>query len=238
MLKRKGFGFVLFVASFCLVVAVIVFYYLNRSDDAESEYSSQAGNNNLGTSDIDIQTPVTVSWNYLGDFPGHENTVLQVRMEEGNYVETWDPGPFTGRNWVGQFVLELKRGQDVISKYDLGLIFQDRMTFSSGGFGIKFDDYNGDGNLDFTIGQYGSSNGKDYALFTIIGEEIKQLIFEKNQNLRFISETDGYYSTTLKKIDTTTFSLKYYDNAVGSWFVNTYQWDGEIFVLAKEEMAK
>ncbi len=34
-------------------------------------------------------------------------------------------------------------------------------------FEIQFDDYNSDEDIDFTIGQYATSNGRDYKLFTI-----------------------------------------------------------------------
>lgn len=225
--------------------------YLETKDDKIWEVEAMIGdlayldtfeiNQNLeklvqGKGDVSLLTPVTVSWNELST-EGNEDYVVVVKLKEGNYSESWEPGPFSGRNWKGKFVLQLTRvdGQ-VLSEYDLGLVFKEAMIFSSGGFELKFDDYNGDGNMDFTIGQYGSSNGRIFALFTIIGEEVKLLHFENNDNLRFISDTNGYYSTNLNKVDETTFKVKYYDNSVPAWFENTYQWNGDIFVRINEEL--
>lgn len=76
-----------------------------------------------------------------------------------------------GRTWDGEFLLQK-------SSLELNPYFHDDVTFHSF-FDIEFDDYNGDGDLDFTIGQYATSNGNIYQLFTI----------EQSGNIKTVKQT-------------------------------------------------
>ncbi|MEA4822237.1 MAG: hypothetical protein VB122_08455 [Erysipelotrichales bacterium] len=108
------------------------------------------------------------------------------------------------------------------------------MTFKSS-FNIEFDDYNNDGDLDFTIGQYGSSNGYLYKIFKLRKNgKVEELPIKDHTDL-FISNRTASYSTKLNKINGNTFEIEYYDNSVPATFYDFYTWDGKQFVLIRNQ---
>lgn len=108
-------------------------------------------------------------------------------------------------------------------------IYEEPLIFNSS-FEFQLDDYNDDSDLDFTIGQYTSNNGRDYKLFTLReGGKIEVLPIRDYSSL-FISKATGYYSTKLTKIDNVTFSIAYYDNINGKNSKDVYKWNGKEFV--------
>lgn len=112
-------------------------------------------------------------------------------------------------------------------------MFNEPLLFNSS-FNLEFDDYNNDGDLDFTIGQYGSSNGNVYKIFTLKKDGKVELLPIKDHSELFISKTTGKYSTKLNKINGDTFEIEYYNNAEGT-FHDFYNWDGKQFVLLKKQ---
>lgn len=151
-------------------------------------------------------------------------------MVEGKCYEDKNPGAYTGTIYEGDFILELtdKTG-NIISKTDLSDIYREPMIFNSP-FQIQFDDYNNDGDIDFTIGQYASSNGKEYKLFTLKKDGTIEVIPVKGHSSLFISDTTGFYSTKLTKTDNVTFKIEYYDNSNGQNIEKVFKWDGKMFV--------
>lgn len=119
---------------------------------------------------IDVTGPITLSRNPLFHLTGRDE-YLSVVQVSGGYSEDWSPGAAMGRTWDGEFLLQK-------SSLELNPYFHDDVTFHSF-FDIEFDDYNGDGDLDFTIGQYATSNGNIYQLFTI----------EQNGNIKTVKQT-------------------------------------------------
>jgi hypothetical protein len=97
-------------------------------------------------------------------------------------------------------------------------------------FSIECDDYNNDGDTDFTIGQYSTSNGRDYKLFTLRKDGTVEELHIKGYSSLFISDTTGFYSTKLKKIDNVTFKTEYYDNSKGKNIEKVFKWDGKEFI--------
>lgn len=118
---------------------------------------------------------------------------------------------------------------NVISLTDLNKIFKEPMIFNSS-FEIQFDDYNNDGDIDFTIGQHASSNGRDYKLFTLRKDGRVEEMPIKGYSSLFISNTTGFYSTKLTKIDNVTFKIEYYDNSKGENIEKVFKWNGKEFV--------
>jgi hypothetical protein len=121
---------------------------------------------------------------------------------------------------------------NVISLTDLNKIFKEPMIFNSS-FEIQFDDYNNDGDIDFTIGQYASSNGREYKLFTLRKDGTVEELTVKDHYSLFISNTTDFYSTKLTKIDDVTFKIEYYDNSKGEKFEDIFKWDGKRFIIAQ-----
>ena len=184
--------------------------------------------------EIDIQSPMTLS-NSICTFKG-QSAYLRLKMVKGRYYEDWNPGAYMGTLWEGSFVIELAdESGRTIAETDISKMFSGPLTFKSS-FNLEFDDYNNDGDPDFTIGQYASSNGRVYKLFTLRKDgKVEELPVKDHPDL-FVSDTTGYYSTKLNKIDGTTFEIESYDNSVPATFHDSYQWDGKRFVLLKSQM--
>lgn len=188
-----------------------------------------SGGNKEGSPDITIQSPMTLSNNYL--FPiNREHQYLRLKMVKGKYYEDWTPGAYMGTIWEGYFIIELSdESGNVISQSELSKIYKEPLIINSS-FEIQFDDYNSDEDIDFTIGQYATSNGRDYKLFTIRKDgKIEELPIKGYSSL-FISDTTGFYSTKLTKIDNITFKKEYYDNSKGKQLEDAFKWDGKQFI--------
>ncbi len=183
--------------------------------------------------EIDIQSPMTLS-NSMVTFNG-QTAYLRLKMIKGRYYEDWNPGAYMGTLWEGSFIFELSDEYGkTIAETDISKMFTEPLTFSSS-FNIEFNDYNNDGDSDFTIGQYGSSNGYFYRIFTLRKDgKVEQLPIKDHTDL-FISNRTGSYSTKLDIINGTTFEIEYYDNSVPATFRDIYQWDGNQFIIIKEE---
>lgn len=155
---------------------------------------------------------------------------IDIELVNGTYSEDWSPGPFMGPNWSGEFHLVLR--DDIgneLSSATVNDFYTDPLLFNAT-FDLSFDDYNGDGNPDFTIGQYGTSNGNYYKLFTLTsGNEFKELDTGGRDGM-FISADDSMYSTHLNKIGEASFQTAYYDNSTGQHVKSIFTWDGERFV--------
>jgi len=176
---------------------------------------------------IQVTGPFTLSRNDLFPFTNNQE-YLSVVLTKGKYFEDWSPGPFMGRNWEGEFQIQLSdENGEVKNAVDLNGYFNEDIVFNSF-FDIYFDDYNGDGNIDFTIGQYASSNGSIFKLFTLDhAGRIEQLPIEGQHEI-FVSGT-GRYSTKLAK-NPLGFSNTYYDNSIGKDVTQSFVWDGKEFV--------
>ncbi|WP_173108969.1 hypothetical protein [Paenibacillus qinlingensis] len=147
-------------------------------------------------------------------------------LTNGKYFEDWSQGPYMGRNWTGKFQIQLSNESgEVTSALDLNG-FSD-IVFNSF-FNIEFDDYNGDGNVDFTIGQYGSSNGNVFILFTLDKTGRIEVLPIKGYSEIFVSDTERY-STRLPK-NKLGFSRTYYDNSIGKIVKQTFFWNGKEFI--------
>ncbi|TCM96359.1 membrane-bound metal-dependent hydrolase YbcI (DUF457 family) [Paenibacillus sp. BK033] len=155
---------------------------------------------------------------------------IDIELVNGIYSEDWSPGPFMGPNWSGEFQLVLRDDLgNELSRVALNDFYTDPLLFNST-FELSFDDYNGDGDPDFTIGQYGTSNGNYYKLFTLTGSnEFQELEAGGSEGL-FISAVDSTYSTGLNKLNDSSFQTDYYDNSTGQHVKSTFAWDGKKFM--------
>jgi len=214
----------------CIVVPVLVLVLLLTScSSLETVTTNKSDENKENYSDILVQSPMTISNNNLFPVNG-ENQYLRIRMVKGKYYEDWNPGAYQGTLLEGYFIIELAdENGKAIAKTDLSPIYEEPLIFNSP-FDLQFDDYNADGDLDFTIGQYTSSNGKDYKLFTLRKSGKIEVLPIKDYSSLFISKTTGYYSTKLEKIDNLTFKIEYYDNIKGKNSEAVFKWDGKEFV--------
>lgn len=184
-------------------------------------------------SKIEVLSPITVSSNSI------EDRVIKIRMIEGKYYEDWNPGAIMGGIWEGEFNFEVSdMDGKVINKIDIMKIHEGESNKFTAPFDIMFDDYNNDGDIDFTIGQYASSNGNNYKIYTLRDDgKIEELKVKDKQGV-FISNTTGFYSTKLSKEEKDSFSKIHYDNTKGQYIEETYKWNGKQFILTKANEVK
>jgi len=216
-------GNILFVVTGCSGNAVH-----NTSANTVSKNTTQIS---LGANAVDRQGNETSTnnpqpkWTSIHDvvlattsLPGYSGQDLELVDVKGKYAKNPILGPFEGDNWTGQFQLRVigPTGK-VFDKLNLP---SNQYTLFMKKFQFQFADYNGDGNPDFTLGQYAGSNGNWYELFTITPKGIFQLQTEPTQ--LFVS--DFTYSPVFQKVNPNGFKIKYYDNAKAKWFWATYLW--------------
>ncbi|WEK56031.1 MAG: hypothetical protein P0Y55_08275 [Candidatus Cohnella colombiensis] len=199
-------------------------------NDVNEQVESTKGSLNDPISDlITVTGPMTISSNDMYPII-QKNYLLNLQLVKGRYYEDWSPSPYKGRGWTGEFQLVISDDYgNVKSIFQISDYFTEDLIFNAL-FEIEFDDYNGDANIDFTIGQYGSSNGNFYKIFTITDDDqIKELPVKGIPEL-FISGGTNRYSTKLDKLDDVSFKKTAYDNSIGKDIEATFIWEGNEFV--------
>ncbi|WP_312113742.1 hypothetical protein [Brevibacillus reuszeri] len=155
---------------------------------------------------------------------------LVLVMTDGQYRIEEEPGPFTGPNWTGTFELQLlDEKRSPLSTLRLNDAF-DELLFQKS-FSFAFADYNHDGNIDFAIGQYASSNLYTYKLFTIRDGKIERLPIESDNE---IVSSERSYSVLFAQVSPDSFKTVYYDNSLGKYLERVYQWKNTTFSLIRE----
>lgn len=185
-------------------------------------------------SKVTVTDKMTLSHNELSSVT-HGLQSLDLQFLEGQYDEDWiTPSPFMGRSWSGRFALVLNDEQgNQMNAFPISDHFADKTLLFNDFFQIQFEDYNGDGDPDFTIGQYGTSNGNFYKLFTLRNNNVIEELAIKPTSELFISGSDKY-STRLEKIDEFRFNTTYYDNVEGKQKKDIFQWDGNVFQMVNK----
>ncbi|RKP54978.1 hypothetical protein D7Z26_06995 [Cohnella endophytica] len=205
------------IAVFAIVVALVVWKQVAKSPDpVETQLT-------LAEQPFLYDIPVAqkgVDW----DSDGKQET-LSIVMTEGKLVNYEDPGPYMGEFYVGQFSAVLKdAGGNTLQSLELAPTFHEALMFPKGTFELMFDDYNDDGYPEFTIGQYMSSNGNIYNMYTIRPEGISTV-----GSGIFTSSAEGPYSIRYPKASPISFLNRYYDNSRGKAFQSTFEWSGNTF---------
>lgn len=193
--------------------------------------SGQDGNQTDAGDPIAVESPMTVSDNDLKHVNGKPQ-YLRLKLVRGKYYEDWNPGPIHGTVWEGDYVIELADEHgNVKAQTDLSRYYPQPLIFMSH-FQLEFDDYNDDGDTDFTIGQYASGNGWDYRLFTLRENGVVDELPIRDHSALFIS-MHSKHSLKLEKIDSTSFKCVHYENSRQAWVERVFRWDGEAFVQAE-----
>ena len=160
---------------------------------------------------------------------------IAIVMSEGAFHELAEPGIDPEWIYEGQFEIRAKDEKgNVISALNLNKSFGGESMIFKERFNLAFEDYNNDGNLDFTVGQVGTSNGNLYSIFTVMEDAtIKELPIEEGDECIFSSQF--IYSPAFTRVDDTTFYARFYENTLGKHYNAYYKWDGSSFRLNKEE---
>lgn len=214
---------------FIILIINLLFTACSVKDGNKTVSSESSIQSKEKFSDIIIQSPMTISNNDLFNING-EHQYLRLKMIKGRYYEDWNPGAYMGTLWEGYYIIELTdEFSNTIARTELSEIYNEPLIFNSQ-FQLQFDDYNNDGDIDFTIGQYVSSNGKNFRIFTLRNNgKIEELLIKDRSSL-FISDTTGYYSVKLRKIDDISFKIEYYDNSKMQNCEEIFRWNGKKFL--------
>lgn len=154
---------------------------------------------------------------------------VNIEMVEGTYSFDEKISPYRGNNWMGNYKVRVYTEEDNIDTtvyYEPICVLKDDdiMRFNRE-FSLVFDDYNNDGNMDFTLGQYGSSFGTLYSLFSITPEGKVEKLDTGGEMI--LSETA--FSVLLDKITSTSFETRFWNNEEGTDEVTLYQWENNKF---------
>ncbi|MBB6670418.1 M56 family metallopeptidase [Cohnella nanjingensis] len=160
---------------------------------------------------------------------------VNVEMVEGRHeTEAEAGGPGGGiyaDNYTGTYRLRvvnpaLSTQGSTAFIYD-GLMedFGEKTLNFGGKFDLAWADYNGDGQPDFTLGQWAGSNGGIYRLYTLT--ERGEIVKLDTGGEMYIA--DHLPSVLLEQLGGNRFAAKYYDQESGEYKQWIYQWDKDKF---------
>lgn len=213
--------------------SISFFYDLDEVNNIKYNFYDERGILLNKSEDIVVESPMTISNNELSSIDGQIH-YLRLKMTKGRYYEDWNPGAYMGTIWEGKYILELVDEEGVIIDYiELNEFFEASTLIFTSSFKIEFDDYNDDGDLDFTIGQFATSSVREYMLFTIRKDGKLEKLPIKDHSSLYISNSTGYYSTKLTKLDNSTFKTEYYNNTERITIEEVFKWNGQEFIKFK-----
>lgn len=156
---------------------------------------------------------------------------LKLIMTKGEHITNAEIGPYGSDYYQGNLIGEVYDAQDkLVSSTDIGKYFSESVIFKDK-FKLYFDDYNGDGFVDFTVGQYVSSNYNTFNIFTVKSQgEISVLPVENHPDGIMCSKFDGDYSTKLTKTQNNEIIVFIYDMRNGVLIENKYEWKQDKFI--------
>ncbi|QHW32063.1 hypothetical protein GZH47_15430 [Paenibacillus rhizovicinus] len=165
---------------------------------------------------------------------------INVEMVNGNHLSEEEAGGPGGGvypdNYRGIYRLRVvnpllsTQGSTASVYQGLSEDFGEQALNFAGRFDLALADYNGDGQLDFTLGQWGGSNGDFYCLYTLNARGK----IEKLNTGGELYITDHEPSAPLDQVDGTSFAVKYYDQLSGAYKQHVYRWETDKFVRLKE----
>ena len=168
---------------------------------------------------------------------------IEIVLTDGVFDEDRELWAGNGPKWIGNFLIRVVSEQKVLSSQSLnelmGANYGETLFFWAPEFSLKLRDYNSDNKIDFNLGQYFSSNGCFYMLFTVDSQgSISKMPFENDVPFLFIA--DHTNSTDKIVSDGKSIKFRYYDNVHGEYHETTYKWDvvRKLFILFKNEIIK
>lgn len=180
----------------------------------------------------ELEFPYTISSNSI-KLPDGTTLFINVEMTEGEFFDRSSPQNAQGMgmfdtNYLGFYRIAIYTdASHGDALYTMPVAFDtDKLNFEKE-FSLMFDDYNNDGNPDFTIGQWADANGSTYQIFTVLpGGKIEQLACEGG-----LCAASFEASIRLTKASPSSFSCEVYDIKTGKNVTLTYSWQEDKFVL-------
>ena len=171
------------------------------------------------------QQPVTLSDFVLGEGV-YEEYKVEMILTEGEYFDikhATTGGGIFDENHLGSYILQISKDNEVVSSLDLG---NRNVGYK---FEILFADFNEDGNIDFTIGDYLGSNYTSFNIYSILDNDTIQ---DSGSILTSEKKEENCYSMLFDYKDKT-ISTQFYDMEKGDILDVSYTWnyDDEKFIL-------
>jgi hypothetical protein len=207
--------------------------YLNTV--SPKQHSSTNNTDGSGvSSEIMIIEPVVIAEGITKQNADGTKETIRVWLMKGKEVTDPNPGAFQGTFLQGQFeVAATATDGKELARFGLNDAFNGgELSFRKDKpFKIQFDDYNGDGDPDFTIGKWESNNGNLYSLLTFNPKGFR--ILEKN-----IYSSDHRESIRYRKVGDNAFVNQYYDQQKGKHMDVIHLWKDGAFSLDAPVEAK
>ena len=200
---------------YSIFVMLLISMLLCSCNGNELVNKSENDKKNNQQQNIIVKTEVTLGSCSL-DNMNKDNYILSLRLYKGEYYEEYTPGSNFGGNWTGKFKLCIIDSLDgrVIDSYEIHewneFTIKDMVN-------ITLKDYNKDGNYEFLIGQYGSSNFNIYRMYYIT-KDFKIGYYDKIGEINISNKS---YSPELKINNEENIEYSYYDNSVGDMIKKT-----------------
>ena len=175
-----------------------------------------------------------------------ETAILQIYLKKGEKVVDKDFSPIIcGTKIEGSFVAKVKMPKStVFVETDLNRLMKTKkLSFCAGPWKVITKDYNGDGRIDFNLGQYGNSNGWLYWLFTILPSGRINMLSIQDSILDGAVYLDDHKNSS-DQIEVVPEGIRYlfYANTGDEqhpwgWWRSTWVWKSKDakFVLSKED---
>lgn len=160
------------------------------------------------------------------------NDGIDLVLKEGYYTNDSELWNAFGPKWVGDFEIHVKKGDHVVKTSLNPLWAYENLFFYAPEFTLKFKDYNGDGLMDFALSQYAASNIDYYMLFTILEDgNVIKTPFEED----FIIGSTSRDNSSFLKLENNHLVSKFYDNTVGNYYKDYYEWDGQKYIHTQRQ---
>ncbi|NIA10858.1 MAG: hypothetical protein GWP10_14305 [Nitrospiraceae bacterium] len=156
-----------------------------------------------------------------------DETIEIILVEGERYVdkELWCG---MGDKWEGQFVIQVRKGANILSWYSLNDLMEcEKLFFRAPEFHLVLADYNQDGQIDFNLGQYAACNWWTYLIFTV----------KPNGRILRLEGYDGLMSAFENSTDQILIhdghiGFEYYTQDIPEYATKWYSWNGKRFVLS------
>jgi len=169
------------------------------------------------------------------DFDGDgARETVELVMTAGSRVKDAEPWCGAGDKWQGRFELRVRRGRVVLDRRSFAALFwppdgRGEEAFFWAPLTIHAADYNGDGRLEFNLGQYGSCNGNLYRLFGLDPRGRLRELPVAGGGAIFVSGAGKANSTRVIRAQDGVIGAPAYDNTIGREVIHRWRWDGAVF---------
>lgn len=237
---------VFWVIILAVVTAVVVCVCLITSPKAASTDTDRVYGGNSVSSDI-LTSPdgVITDIHFMNGIDLPNDYHVYLVMKKGRSFSGEEEGYGGGiydTNFMGEYELVVYKGTDgmsIASKIEssvlLPLSFDGKYLNFPEDASLNAADYNGDGNIDFALGQWASSGENAFMLFTV---DKNGIISQLNTSESPFIVSNKEFSPVFEKLSDVSFKLPRYSNATGETTEFLASWDGGKFVITQKENSK